>query len=95
MSEEKKRREDDDGRTVADMSSLSGSSLSWFGHSPREVKRPGAGFEKTAREAPYFSRRERWFAVLGALRAALLIAFVFIAGIGLVVLLLQFVWNIL
>lgn len=93
MSEDKKRREEDDGRTIADMSALSDSSLSWFGRMPEGSGREG-GRRGAPHEAPQFSRRERFFAVLGALKASLLIGLAFIGGLGILILLLQLIWNI-
>ena len=80
-----KRREkwEDDGRTVADMSGISRP----FAERPRISETENG--EK--REVP-ITGRERFYAVLGALKATLLIAAAFLAGLALVIFLLLKLW---
>lgn len=79
---------DDDGRTIADMSNVTRQPL-LFPRLPR--RRPPVPAEDPARESPsepvVLNREERRWAVLGAMKAALLIALAFLAGLGIVVLL--------
>lgn len=90
MSRGKKQYEDDDGRTVADMSDLPDVSSSWLGRpSGGKAKRRETGEQKPSD----LSKEERRWAVLGGMSAALLIGLVFVAGLGLVILLLLLVWN--
>lgn len=93
MARKPREYEDDDGRTIADMSGVSRPSL--IGHLPRahrtsgepEGRRPGALPED---EIP--AKNRMWY-MLGALKAALLIALAFIVGLGLLVLLMLLVWG--
>lgn len=94
--------EEDDGRTIADMSGVSRQPLflprlpEQFGRGQATARREDApGQPGQAQKAPWveeerFSPEEQRWAVLGALKAALLIGAAFVAGLGLVVLL--FVW---
>ncbi|MGM9521401.1 MAG: hypothetical protein ACI3VB_02865 [Oscillospiraceae bacterium] len=92
MARKKKIYDDDDGRTIADMSQVSGQNL-WLPRSSRSDKRdePDSTAD-TSGEAPY-SRKERNMFILGALKAALLIALAFIGGLALVIIILLYVWN--
>ena len=81
-----KNREDwDDGRTVADMSGVT---------RPHGIPRP-AGRQGEKKEAPKeeYSPGERRWAILGALRATLLIALIYLGGLALVILLLLRIWK--
>lgn len=90
--------EEDDGRTIADMSGVSRQPLflprlpGEFGRGQGPARRDEAPGQ--TQKAPWveetFSPEEQRWAVLGALKAALLIGAAFVAGLGLVVLL--FVW---
>lgn len=89
MNGQRKSYEDDDGRTIADMSGLSENMPRLFGALPQEKKeRPVKPEQKEQ-----MSRREQFYAVAGALRASLLIALVYIAGFGAVIWLLLKLWN--
>ena len=93
MARKKKKYEDDDGRTVVDMSGLSTPSL--LGHRLSERTRfDGDEPEHTQVEQPPFTRAESWMFALGALKAALLIGLAFIVGLGLVIALLLLIWHI-
>lgn len=85
---------EDDGRTVADMSGVERPNLflarrprSPESAPPREKRRDRPG------ETGGLSREERRWYMLGALRAALLIALCFIVVLGLAVLLMLLVWR--
>lgn len=92
MRGKKRVYEDDDGRTIADMSGVSRPNLFLPRLPPRQRdSRPATQPEPLERNAPggqpELSREERRWYILGALKASLLIALVFGAGLGLVVLL--------
>ena len=76
----------DDGRTVADMSGVLRP-----GEAPAPP-RPPAGNPPPPWEDSSLSREARYAAVRGALGAALLIAAVFIGGLGLLIWLLLRLW---
>ena len=94
----RKTYDDDDGRTVADMSDL-------FVHTPIGYRRLGDRVERaekkkaeraeTARQAPpqETTREERSSAIWGALSAALLIGLAFIVGLGLIILIMYLVFK--
>lgn len=90
----KRTYDDDDGRTIADMSGLTRPGRVGFGppeggeppSRPREPDR-GDGL------GPFESKKERRMYIWGALRAALLIALVFIVGLGLLTAFLIFLWK--
>ena len=86
MSRENKDAFEDDGRTIADMSGVSRRNLFGFvprGNAPAPVARPES-------DAPSgdvaFTRKERVWAILGALKAVLLIGLCFAVGLALVIL---------
>ena len=79
----------DDGRTIADMSGLERTPL-LLPHLPRRKR--GEETVDTAHEDE-FTPRERRAAIRGAMRAALLIALVFVGAGALLILALQFLWN--
>lgn len=86
--------DDDDGHTIADMSDLAPRPSMFFPRLPqrqRAPETPAPRSEQPAEDRPWeetgLSREERRWYILGALKAALLIALAFIAGLGLIVLL--------
>ena len=99
MARGKKVYDDDDGRTIADMSGLSQQPL-WIPRLPSGRKEPAPRPEEPDREdRPWEKDRntvskeeKRWY-VLGALKAALLIALVFIVGLGACIALLIWLWS--
>ena len=96
MARHRKTYDDDDGRTIVDMSGVERPSL--LGHlPPSEKKDPvfSAPEEKPRRpwEESGYSRSERRSAVRGALSAALLIGLAYIVGLGaLIAILLYVIW---
>ena len=88
-----KRYDDDDGRTVADMSGVSRPNLLSFRRTNDEQPaRPAPTPEEPAEDRPWdtsgqFTREERHAYILGALGAALLIGLAFAVGIAIVILL--------
>lgn len=89
----RKQYDDDDGRTIADMSGVSAPSL--FGHLPKRKAAPEQELPDVPSMESEISKEERRWYILGAMKAALLIGFAFIAGLGLVILLLMAIWGIL
>ena len=86
-----KTYDDDDGRTIADMSGVQRSSM----FLPRSLKKHGT-FAKPAQEAseePQYTNEQRRFAVGGALTAALLIAGAFIGAGAIVIAVLTLIWH--
>ena len=88
----KKVYDDDDGRTIADMSGLDfPGAFSFRGVRPkkpepeREEERSGTNDRPWEAQMDQFSRSERRMAILGALKAALLIGSAYIVGLGLLI----------
>lgn len=95
MARKRKEYEDDDGRTIADMSGVSRPSL--LGQLPyrTRIRKPTDGAyppEHTLQEDDMSHKARMWY-MLGALKAALLIALAFIVGLGLLVLILLLIWG--
>ena len=79
----------DDGRTVADMSGLSRPGL--FGQG---IKREKEDEPAQTDEPPLeLTHGEKFAFIMGALKAALLIAFVFIAVLGLAIFIMTRIWR--
>ncbi len=94
MARSKRTYDDDDGRTIVDMSGVERPSM--FGHLPtgkenRAFQKP----EEVKPERPWeesgWNRSERNAAVRGALKAALLIAGAYIVGLGAIIALIYFI----
>ena len=87
MRERRREEFEDDGRTIADMSEVTGRSL--FGGSPRKPDHPGSTVEQRAepsREGVDLTPEERRWAFLGMMKAVLLVGLCFAAGLALVIL---------
>ncbi len=91
MGRKPRHYEDDDGRTIADMSGVERPNLI-MPRIPGE-SRPSRPKEQEPPAQPGFSREEQRMAVLGALKATLLVALPFILGLGLLILLLIWLWK--
>ncbi len=91
MARKKRVYEDDDGRTIADMSGVTGPSM-FVPRSPGEKKAqpetPDRPWENTG-----MTPRERRMYVLGAMKATMLIALAYIVGLGLLIALLVWLWK--
>ena len=83
--------DDDDGRTIADMSGV-GAPASMFGGIGKKKSRQEEG-EEEKQPLLDITRQERRMYIFGALGAALLIAGAFIVGLGLAILLMVLLWN--
>jgi hypothetical protein len=81
-----RKYDDDDGRTIADMSALERPSLMGLRQRQREEK-PAEGKELN------LDRSERRAMIRGAVSAGLLVAAVFALCFALLILLLQLVWR--
>ena len=94
MAKDKKFYDDDDGRTIVDMSGLERPSM--FGHLPgsrenRAFKAPEERKPHRPGEESGWSRSERGAAVRGALAASLLIAGAYIVGLGAIIAVIYFI----
>ncbi len=95
MARQRKTYDDDDGRTIVDMSGVERPSM--FGHLPKsEKKNPVfSAPEEKKPDRPWedhsFSKSERRAAIRGALSAALLIGLAYIVGLGLLIAILLYV----
>lgn len=86
---DKRRYDDDDGRTIVDMSGVSAPNMFSVRSVPEKKKTQAP--EKQKQNRPWeefsYSPKERLMIVMGTLKATLLIGGAFIGGIGLFVLL--------
>lgn len=89
--------DDDDGRTIADMSALSAPKGSLFSPMKKRPHTAGSAAETPDRpgnaSGDRISKEDRRVYIFAALRAALLIAAVFICGLGLAIWLLLKLWS--
>ena len=83
--------DDDDGRVIADMSGVERPRL-WIPRLPRGQSGPPEQTEDKQQWESSFTPDERRMAVLGALKAALFIALVFIIGLGAAIELMVLFW---
>ncbi len=87
---QQKTYDDDDGRTIADMSGVRRSSM----FLPRSLKKHGTfSQQETDDDAPQYTDEQRRSAVGGALTAAILIAGTFIGAGAVVIALLTLIWH--
>ena len=86
MSKEYKDSFEDDGRTIADMSGVTRRNL--FGFVPRlnDQARHEPLNNASSGDSSTLTRKERIWAILGAMKAVLLIGLCFAAGLALVIL---------
>ena len=83
--------EEDDQRTIADMSGISRPNPFGFGP-PEDIRRKPAG-RSGSPEQPELNREERSAAVWGAMKAALLVGAAYIVGLGAVIGLMVLFWR--
>ncbi len=101
MSRKQRQYDDDDGRTVADMSCLGRWPMlgSLFIRIPPDRTDRMRGREEdadadTVKQEPLeLTRKERRYAIFGAMGAGLLIGLIFIGGLIAVILLMLLVWG--
>lgn len=89
MSDRRHDDFEDDGRTIADMSGVTRRNL--FGFDPNALRsRPDASLRQegpvSASEGDGLTRRQRLWAILGAMKAILLIGLCFAVGMAAVIL---------
>ena len=95
MKREPREYEDDDGRTVADMSEVHHRNLFIPRSNPHQEspERENEKNESTSNHNPPLNRKETRSFIMGALSAGLLIALVFIIGLGLAIAIMLLIWN--
>lgn len=96
MARNPKPYDDDDGRTIADMSGIEpqgGFSLHSFSAKTSSADPSQPTQEEKPWESSTISKGERFAWIGGALSAALLIGLVFLLGIGALIFLLTMVWR--
>lgn len=91
-----KKWDDDDGRVIADMSDLARPGV--FSRKNTRTQEMPSDRESAVEKRPWetedeLSLKERTMYALGALKAALLIALVFIIGLGVVIAVMLAVWS--
>jgi hypothetical protein len=91
MARRNKVYDDDDGRTIADMSEVSGPSMFLPRKSGR--KKPTLEQNEPSGSEQEWDPKDRRIYVFGALRAALLIALVYAVGFALIIGLLLLIWK--
>lgn len=90
MSRDAKKYEDDDGRTIADMSDIQGQNLFSFKLPDKKSR------NEEINDRPWenrMSREERRATVFGALGASLAIGMCYIVGLGAVIAFLLLLWH--
>lgn len=104
MAMNKKRLDDpeDDGRTIADMSDLA-PHRNWLGgwtpstgsesRRERPVQQAQPKQERPWEQQATFTGSQRFWAIMGALKASLLIGLVYVVGLGLIGWLLLTFWS--
>ncbi|MDO5425561.1 MAG: hypothetical protein Q4F41_17755 [Eubacteriales bacterium] len=99
MGRKKREYDDDDGRTIVDMSQVSKPHLYRppTPLNPVREEKPAETEQPQQEERPWedtsLSKTERRMYVLGALKSALLIGLVYVVGLGLVILGLIKLWS--
>ena len=94
MKREPREYEDDDGRTVADMSEVHRRNVFLpRGTLQESPKHENENNESTSNQNPPLNRKETRSFIMGALSAGLLIALVFIIGLGLAIAIMLLIWN--
>ncbi len=83
--------DDDDGRTIADMSGIDGGFSNPFGKKKKPAQDPDQ--KQNPHNEPIMTKKEEFWYIMGALKAALLIGGAFIIGLGLVILLMLTAWR--
>ena len=91
----KKTYDDDDGRTIADMSSISRQPLILprFKKSENNVDNEAQSSDDKPWENTSFSKKERRSYIFGALGAAVLVGSIFAISFLILILLMIFVWK--
>ena len=95
MKRKPREYEDDDGRIVADMSEVHHRNLFIPRSNPHQEnpERENEKNESASNQSPPLNRKETRSFIMGALSAGLLIALVFIIGLGLAIAIMLLIWN--
>ncbi|MBQ6474592.1 MAG: phospholipid carrier-dependent glycosyltransferase [Clostridia bacterium] len=90
----KKVYDDDDGRTIVDMSGVERPRMfgTFFRPSPMREERKTAETKKEASEGEFSNKERRWY-IFGAMGAALAIGAVFAIGFALAIVLMLTIWH--
>ena len=97
MSRREKHYDDDDGRTIIDMSQVPQSSpfsgwTSGAGRERRRAQRQEAGERRQGEEQQPIPKEERRMFLKGAMKATLLIGLAYLAGLGLLIWIMTLIW---
>ena len=89
-----RKRDDfeDDGRTIADMSGI-GPAPTLRPHRRKAAQPPEPANDRPWEQEPEWTAKEKLWAVLGVLKATLLIAGVYLAGLGVLLAALFLLWR--
>ena len=91
-----RKRDDfeDDGRTIADMSGV-GPSPMLFPRMPKKAtpQEPSPADDRPWEQAPDWTPKEKFWAVMGVLKATLAIAGVYLVGLGVLLAVLFLLWK--
>ncbi len=92
-----KHYEDDDGRTIADMSGVSSSGLlsGWTGGAGKAARKRSSSTSDNPYSDPIMDRSQRHWFILGTLKATMMIAAVYIIGVAVVFGLIGLIWSLL
>ncbi len=83
---------EDDGRTIADMSGI-GPAPTLRPHSRKPAAAPEPANDRPWEQPSEWTRKEKFWAVLGALKATLLIAGAYLAGLAVLLAVLLWLWK--
>ena len=90
-----RRRDDfeDDGRTIADMSGIGPAPTLRPHRRKAGTLPPEPANDRSWEQAPDWTSKEKFWAVLGAMKATLLIAGAYLAGLAVLLLILFLLWK--
>lgn len=85
---------EDDGRTIADMSDV-GPTPMWKPRrrNPQQEQQPSGAVQRPWEQESELTGKERFWAIMGAMKATLLICIVYLIGLIALVALLLFLWR--
>ena len=84
---------EDDGRTIADMSDIGPAPMLRPHRRKAGAPPPEPANARPWEQAPDWTAKEKFWAVLGAMKATLLIAGVYLAGLAVLLLILFLLWK--
>ena len=84
---------EDDGRTIADMSDIVPAPMLRPHRRKAGTLPPEPANDRPWEQAPDWTAKEKFWAVLGAMKATLLIAGVYLAGLAVLLLILFLLWK--